>query len=295
MRGLRLVLLLSLYTSLTSAVFGQSGVGVEIDDVTDNRVSAGGFTGQLELRVKLTGTGLDKATAARIVVKDARDDRGTVLADGKSDPPDFFPREYNSGTLNFTVSQPARAASTVRLKGTVELYAPARDPNAVVKISKALSKYDTPLSSPTLKTAKITLTPLSRQGYIDARKARKLDDKKIEEIRAEGKKRGVPDSEIETMIGLAKALEGLDEDPPEGAVILSGKKADFDRIYRIEILGNDGKPIDTPQRGTSSRGEDSIMTIIPKEPPPANAALQIFLITDKSKLSFPFDLKVTLP
>jgi len=292
---MRAGLFLGIFLSMAASVAAQSNVGVELDDVTDNRVSAGGFVGQLELRVKLTGSGLDKATAARIIVKDARDDRGTVLADGSGDKPDFFGREYNGGLMTFSVRQPARAASSVRLKGTVELYVPSRDPSATIKVSKALSKLDAPLSSTALKAAKISLTPLSKEGYAATMKSRKLDEKKIEEIRAEGKKRGVPEDEVNKMIELAKAFEGLDTEPTEGMVVLSGKKSDFDRIYRVEILGDDGKPVDVGARSTSTRGEDSIMTMQPNQPPPANAALQLQVITAKSQLSFPFDLKVTLP
>lgn len=279
---------------LATAAYGQSGVGVEIDDVTDNRVSAGDLVGSLELRVKLTGTGLDKATAARMLVKEARDDRGTTLSDG-TDKPDFFPREYNSGTLQLSVRQPARAASSVRIKGSVELFVPSRDPNAIVTVDKALAKLDTPLSAKALKAAKVTITPLSPAGYAETMKTRRLDEKQIAEIRAEGKKRGVSEKEIDQMIGLAKALEGLDSDPPEGAVILSGTKSDFDRIFRVEILGSDGKPIDVSGRTVSTRGEASIMTLAPAQPPPANASLQLYILTDKARMSFPFDLKVTLP
>jgi len=285
---------LGFFLSVATSIAAQTNVGVDIDEVVDNRVAMSGVVGQLELRVKLTGSGLDKASAARILVKDARDDRGTVLADG-SDKPDFFPRDYNSGTLNFSVHQPARAASSVKLKGTVELYVPARDATAVVKVSKALSKLDAPFTASGLKAAKLNITPLSKTGYAEMMKSRKLDDKKIEEIRAEGKKHGVSEKEIEQLIGLAKAMEGLDSDPPDGSVILSGKKSDFDRIYRVEILGDDGKPMDTTGRSTSTRGDDSIMTIQPSQALPDNATLQFFIITDKSRLSFPFELKVPLP
>jgi hypothetical protein len=97
------------------------------------------------------------------------------------------------------------------------------------------------------------------------------------------------------MIGFAKAMEGMDAETPEGAVILSGKKADFDRVYRVEILGTDGKPIDVGSRSTSTRGDNSVMTLQPNTAPPENAALQFFLLTDKSRLSFPFEMNVTLP
>src|ERR1043166_5165521 len=128
----RLSLLLALVASV-SASYAQTGVGVELDDVTDNRVSPGMVTGSLELRVKLKGSGLDKASAARIIVKEAKDDRGTSLVDSSSSP-DFMSRDYNNGTLQVSVNQPARAASSVRIKGTVELFVPSRDPASILKI-----------------------------------------------------------------------------------------------------------------------------------------------------------------
>jgi hypothetical protein len=280
--------------AVSSAALAQSGVGVELDEITDNRLSEGMMTGGCELRVKLTGNGIDKASAARIVVKEAKDDRGTSLYTEPMSN-DFTPREYNNGTIQFSLKQPARAASSIRIKGTVELYVPARDPNATVKVDKALAKPDAPLPSKGLKAAKVDLTLLSRAGYSTLMKTRKLTDADIEKIRAEGKKRGVSDKEVEAMIGFAKAMEGMDADTPEGAVILSGKKDAFDRVFRVEILGADGKPVDVGSRSTSTRGEDSIMTMQPNAPPPANASLQFFLLTDKSRLSFPFELSVPLP
>lgn len=288
--------LLGLLLSVTPAVQAQSGVKVELEEVIDNRVSAGPWQGTLDFRVKLNGASADKASAARIVIKEAKDDRGTVLADGSKSPSDFMPRDYNNGTLQISVSMPARAASSVKLKGTVELFVPSRDPNATVTIDKALAKLDAPLSSKTLKAAKVSITPLSAKGYAEAQKARKLDDAKIAEIRAEGKKQGVPEAEINMAIELAKAFEGMDGELPEGTVILSGTKADFDRVFRIEILGKDGKPIQTSGRSVSTRGDEStIMTIQPSEPPPPNASLQIFLLTDKSRVTSPFEMSVPLP
>lgn len=278
----------------TPAVRAQSGVGVELDEVSDNRVEHEMLTGSLELRLKLKGSGLDKATSARVVVKDARDDQGNVLSE-EGRIPDFMSREYNNGTLQVSLKNPARAAGTIKVKGTVELYVPARDPNAVVKIDKALSKLDAPLAHKSLKAAKIEITPLSAAGYAASRKANKLDDAKIAEIRAEGKKRGVPDKEVEKLIELAKAMESLDEPMTPNSVVLSGAKDDFDRILKVSILGADGKEIDVGSRSTTTRGESSIMTMQPNGELPANAALQFYLLTDKSKMSFPFEISVTLP
>jgi hypothetical protein len=270
-------------------------VKVELDEVVDNRVSAGPFVGSLELRVKLDGSAAEKANAARIVVKEARDDRGTSLFEAGSKPPDFMPRDYNGGMLNFGVATPARAASSVKLKGSVELFVPTRDPNAVVTIDKAFSKLDTPYTAKQLKAAKITITPLSRNGYAELQKSRKITDKDIEAIRAEGKKRGVSEKEIEAAIEMARAFESIDGELSPNAVILAGSRADFDRIFRVEVLGADGQPVNSSGRSTSTRGESTVMTIDASEPLPANASLQIFLLTDKSKVSSPFELSVPLP
>lgn len=283
-----------LVLSVSLAAQAQSNVGVEIDDIIDNRVSAGPLTGSLELRVKLKGTNLDKATAARVLVKEARDDKGNKLSTDRIND-DFLGREMNGGLLSFSVGSPARAASTVTMKGTVELYVPTRDPNAVVKIDKALAKLDAPLSNAKLKTAKLSLTPLSQNGHAAWLQAHKLDEAKIEQLRAEGRKQGASDKEIEMVIEMAKAFDSMDTPVPEGTVILSGNSADFDRIYTIEVLDGDGKVIDTGNRSTSTRGDDALMTMKPDSPPPANAALQLYVLTAKSTMSFPFELKVNLP
>ncbi|HYK04642.1 MAG TPA: hypothetical protein VE974_23015 [Thermoanaerobaculia bacterium] len=284
---------------LAAGVEAQTGVVLELEDVVDNRVSSadpGGFQvqGGLELRVKVNGSGMDKVTAARVIVREAKDDKGTSLV-SKPNVPDFYPREYNNGTLQVAVGQPARNATSVRMKGTIELYVPSRDPGASVKIANALATLDKPLSAKALKAAKLEITPLSREGYAAAAKARKITEKDIEQLRAEGKKQGAPEKEIELAVALAQAFEGMDDDVSDTAVILSGETSDFDRIYRIEVLGEDGEPIHMTSRGTSSRGESSLMTLNPAQPLPANATLQLMLLTDKTRVSVPFDLKVPLP
>lgn len=298
MRG---ALSLGLVLVLAGGAFAQTKVGIEVDEVVDNRFPAGDgsdfvLAGALELRLGLTGSGLDKAAAARVIVKEAKDDKGNTLTRPSDSIPDFMPREYNNGMVQVRVGQPARAASTVRLKGTIELYVPTRDPAASINVPNALQKLDAPLSSKALKTAKLELTPLSRSGYDAAAKARKITDDDIRKLRAEGKKNGAGEKEIELAIELAKAFEAVGaEELPEHSVVLSGKKSDFDRLYRVEIVGGDGAPIHVGSRSVSTRGESSIMILHPSAAPPADAALQLMLVTDKTRVSFPFDVKVELP
>ena len=287
------LMLLAILSSL--AANAQSKVGVELADVTDNRISEGMLRGGLELRLKLTGDNLDRAAAARILIKDAKDDLGTQLAESKSTP-DFSSMEYSGNGVQVSVAQPPRKAKSVRVKGTIELYVPSRDPAATITIDKPLSKLDKPLASTKLKSAKITLTPLSAANYAASQEKRKVTPEKIEELRAKAKAEGVSEKEIEFMAGLAEAMNAMDEPLPEGAVALAGVKRDFDRIFRVDFLGADGKPVSMTARSTTTRGdEDTIMTLQPSEPLPANAPMRVSILTDKARVSFPFDLNVTLP
>jgi hypothetical protein len=281
--------------SLAAAAHAQTGVGVEVDEVIDNRISAGMQTGDLEIRVKLKGTGLERVMGARLVLKDAKDDRGNALPSGSFASADYTPRDENNGVLRLSLRQPARAASSVRIKGTVELYAPGRDPASVVRVDQALAHLDKPLSAKLLKAEKVDLTLLSPAGYAALMKSRKITDDDVTKIRAEGKAHGASDKEIEAVIAMAKAMESLDAEPSEGTVLLSGSKSAFARIFRIEVLGEDGKPMNVPERGLSTRGEASVMTIKPSAKPPQNASLQLYVLTAKSRLSIPFELEVPLP
>ncbi len=198
--------------------------------------------------------------------------------------------------LQFSLNSPARSATTVKIKAALELYVPGRDPAATIKVPKALAKLDAPLASPALKAAKIDLMLLSPAAYAEQQKKQKLTDKQIEEIRAEAKKKGAPEKEVETAIGLAKALEGFDETAPPGSIILSGKKSAFDRIYRIDVLGADGKPMDSTSRSLTTRGDSASVMVMSTSPaPPPNATLQVQLLTDKTRMTVPVELSVTLP
>jgi hypothetical protein len=273
--------------------FAQSEVGVNVKEVTDNRAQAARFVGTLELSLEPTGKDLDRAAAARVVLKDARDDMGTDLL-GKREPPEFRARDYNSGLISVSLGSPARAAKSVTLSGTVELFVPSRDPNSTVKIPKALSKFDTPLSAKALKAEKIRISVLSPKAYEAEREKHKITDEKIEEARKKAKEEGVSDEEFNSLMELAKALQAMSVGPlPPGAVVLSGKEADFDKILKIRILKKDGSEISVPSSSSSTSDEETTMILEASEEPPADATLEFTLLTKKSMVSFPFQLKET--
>ena len=269
---------------------------MEVKEVSDSRAKAGPFSGNLELKLVLTGTALDRINSARVLVKEARDDKGNELwANGEQ--ADFQRRDYNMGEMTVRLKNPARAAKTMRVTGTIELFVPAKDPNSIVKIDKVLSKMDKPLSSKSLKAEKLSITILSPKKQEEKRGANKLDDKKIAEIRAEAKKEGVDEKEVDALIELAKAMQELGGGAAsEGAVVLSGTEADMDRILNVRLLKADGTEVSTPSRSSSTSGGETIMTLEPSEPPPADVALELTLLTKKATMSVPYELKsIQLP
>src|SRR4051812_41880798 len=214
-RNLLSVLLL-LITSLTTQA---QSVKVTVDDLTDDRQGSSMLTGMLQVLLKLSGGAtLDKAVAARAVAKEATDDRGTNLAKDKK-PGDFRSRDMNGGALDVTLDSPARDAKTFTMKGNIELFVPSKDPASTVTIPKAFAKLDKPFVSDGLASAGIKLTPLSPAKYAEEMKKQKLTDADIVKLRAEAKAHGASDKDIELAVGLAKAMQSMDDQPlPEGSV-----------------------------------------------------------------------------
>ncbi len=297
-RNVARVVFLSVFVaaSAVGTATAQSGVGVEIKEVSDSRSRVGQFGGNLQLKMVLTGSALEKIGQARVLVKSATDDKGNDLWQGGKQA-DFQSRDWNMGEMSVTLRNPARAAKSLRIAGTVELFVPSKDPNAVVKIDKLQSKLDKPLSAKGLKAEKLSITILSPAAYEKKQGQTKLDDAKIAEMRAEAKKQGVSDAEIDAGIELAKALQELGGGTPaEGAVILAGKEADLDRVLHVRLLKADGSEVSIPSSSSSTSGGDTIMVIEPSEPPPPDATLELTILTKKATMSVPYELKkIELP
>lgn len=296
MRFPRTVARIAVLLLAAASAGAQTKVGVEVKEVSDSRSRVGQFGGNLQLKLVLAGSDLEKIEQARVVVKSATDDKGNDLWQNGHQA-DFQPRDWNMGELSVTMRNPARAAKTFRVAGSVELFVPSKDPNAVVKIDKPMTKLDKPLSAKALKAEKLSITLLSPKKYEERRGANKLDDAKIAELRAQAKKEGASDAEIDAAIELAKALQELGGGtPPEGAVILAGKEAEMDRILRVRLLKSDGSEVSVPSKSSSTSGGETIMVVEPSEPVPQDATLELTLLTKKATMSVPFELKqVELP
>ncbi len=123
----------------------------------------------------------------------------------------------------------------------------------------------------------------------------RLDGRRIEPIRAEGKERGMKDEEIEALIEIAKAMdEMVESDVPEGGLFLRIPKESEERIQDLRLETAGGEAIDTD--GSSSRSDGTIVLkqIDVREALPKDAVLVLSLFTDKAIVSVPFDLKEVL-
>jgi hypothetical protein len=285
----------AVWTLSPGALEGQPFAAV-VGEVIDDRFSAGMLTGGMRVELTIHGEGKEKIKAARFLAKDAKDDAGGSLLAKDRKEPDFDTVDQQM-KIHVELGNPPRRARSFRLSGKLELFVPSKDPNAVVKVPGALAAPDKPIKSPGLKSAKVEVTVLSKEAYAAQLKSEKLDDAKIAEIRAEAKKHGANEKEIEMAIGFAKAMQEMDDAPlPDGAVVLSGKRADMEKIVEVGIERPDGTEIDVGGRSSSSNPKTKTIVLRPHEVPPPGAALVFTVLTDKAKLSVPVDFKeVPLP
>lgn len=276
---------------------GQSNVKVVLSDVVDDRISDGMGSGGLVLILNLDGEGLDAVKSARMRVKEAKDDSGKSLVNPKARPPEFSDRNSNAGNIQVSLDNPPRSATSMRISGTADLFVPGKDPNSLVKVPGFLARAGKPVDSKGLKAAKVELTVLSKESYVEARKKNRLDEKKIAAIRAEAKERGMKDEEIGPLIEMAKAFDEMGEsDFPEHGLYLRIPKTSEEKIQELRLETSAGERIETG--GSASRTDEAIVLqqIDVKKPLPKDAVLVLSLFTEKAIVSVPFDIKeVPLP
>lgn len=208
---------------------------------TRARTAANDTSGRLVLRPTLQGEGLGEAKAFRIRVAAAEDDAGTSILPDEPEPARW--EESASGTgLWIVLASPARAAASVAVTGTVELWAPGRDPGAEVKVPKALARAGKPLVAKGLSEAGVALRLVAS----------------------------------------------------ESAVGVSGKAADVDRVRALRLLRADGSEVPASGLQRGSDGTGATLEVLLSEPPPADATLVLGLLTKRSVLAVPFELKEVL-
>lgn len=290
------VALAGLATLAAPALVAEAPPAVALGRVTDHRLALGVTTGFLGVDLKLAGERLDAYRAARVLLKDARDDSGRSLLPGKKREPGFEDLPGSDPSIRVSLENPPRRARSFSLSGSVQLFEPGRDPGAVVTVEKALARLGKKLSSRGLKKAKIVVTPLSKTRYLEELKKQRPDEKKLAQIREEAKEEGMSNEQVDAVLELAKAFEGIGGEVPEGAVLLAGKAADFERIHSVKILGRDGKELPVRFSSGGSDGTTATRRYDLDAPPGPEASLVFTILTEEARVLVPFEfLEVPLP
>lgn len=257
-------------------------VSVSAGDVTDRRRNDN-FFGGLEIELKIGGDGAAGVQGARALVKKAEDDTGRNLLKEGAKTPEFETSMGDAPSLKLEMRNPARKAKKVReVSGQVELFVPGRDPAAVARLDGFLSRMDRPATSTALKAAQAEVTVVSRKTYEAEKK------KDAERRKKDAESAGIGGAMVEAFSGL---FEGLMGDIEENDVLLKvtdpGKK-----VFNVEVFDSKGARIDSG--GSMSVGSFRILKF--SEKLPADASLRIYVLTPKSVLTAPFQLKdVALP
>jgi len=212
-----------------------------------SRTASNETGGRLTLVPRLEGEGLGEARAFRIRVAAARDDSGRTLLPDEPAEPTWEENAAGPG-LWLVLASPARRSSSVTVEGTLELWAPGRDPGAEVAVPRALARPGRPLVSPGLRAAGVALGLAARGGA------------------------------------------------PGSTVSLVGRAADLEKVRRVHVLRADGTEVPSTGVQRASTGETGTLDLLLSEAPPADATLVLELLTRKSVLEVPFELKdVPLP
>ncbi|MGE0129139.1 MAG: hypothetical protein AB7U82_13765 [Blastocatellales bacterium] len=281
----------------SSAITASAQVRVMADEVSDTRRSDG-FFNKLEIKLRLLGDALADAKATRVKVARAVDETGKDLISEKTNDDEF--KEIGSSSesnpkIELELKNPARRATVVQeISGSIELFAPRRDPASTVTVTNALGGAGKLVVSPALRTHGIEVILWTKEQF--------EAQKKIEEARMrkemESKRKEAAEKMGEEMVeGLMKIFGGLfdamsEMDENSVAVRVDDKQS---KLLAVEFESADGKKIPTQSRATMG-AQPKTMIFSFEQKLPATAKMKLYLLTPKSVVAFPFKLTgVPLP
>lgn len=169
---------------LTTAASAQQKLDVALKQVNDRR--ANGFFSELTLVMTLPKVRANEVAATRVTITSAVDETGRDLVDperkagfepqrtaGKAEPTE-------PATVMFAMKNPDRKATKVKeVRGEIELFMPAKDPNSIAEIAKFTTFSGKALSHKALKANGVDIALVS-PAQVEAEKKKRADAKKKE-------------------------------------------------------------------------------------------------------------------
>ncbi len=263
---------------------------VKVFQVNDRRTN-GSFS-RLAVTVEMPGVHSADVAASRVLLRAATDDAGNDLMTKEKEPQlEMNQRqEFGKGeatppsmVVSIELKNPARAAKTVKeVRGDIELYMPARDPNGTATISKFLSQSGKSLSDRALKANGVDIAIISKAQFDASKKAAG------EKRRAEAKAEGREGEDLEAAV--TNYLESYFT-PDDGDVLLKVNDPNK-RIESISYVDGSGE-----LKRANMRDHDG-MTVLSTygEKPQPDWSLRVNLKTAKNIMRYPFALtNIALP
>jgi hypothetical protein len=274
-------------------------VKVSAGDVEDSR-RTDGFFNRLKVELKITGAALAGARGVRVSVDKAVDDTGKNLIDEKEQDRDFKEVDSAEAEVTIELKNPERRAASVReISGTVEVFAPQKDPKSILLVPGFQKTAGTPLQFPALKAAGIEVTFWTKEIFEARKKAEEERLKKeLEEKTKRAESSQNPDDIVSALAeGLSQIFGGFTSSfaSMEANDIAFNVKDPGSKLISIQFEDAQGKKID--HNGRMTIGSDPRTVIYNFEQKlPANARIRLFVLTPASVVKAPFNLTgVALP
>lgn len=249
-----------------------AAVTATVGEISDKRTTGKFFAG-LEIELKLAGPELANAKGIRTIVTAATDDAGNLLkkkdnqfaADGfeelqRAFGGGFGEKKADEFQVKLEFANPARAAKAIKtLTGSIELLLPQQDPASIVTASVA-KDAGKPLDNAALKAAGVEIKLLKPE----------------------------PGAKKPAGISFSPSLGENDL----GYEIKDPKK----KVASVEFFTAAGKKLETQGRMSSGFNDSKTVSVSFKEKPPADSVAKIYIVTAKSVLTVPLNLKdIALP
>lgn len=181
------LLALSLLAAAGASAQSAKRADVVVNQVNDRRT--GGSFSELSIVMELPKVTAKQVAASRVLVTSATDDTGASLIDPQKEEPKlessgssrFDDKDKPSpATVTLTLKNPSRKATKVKeIRGEIELFMPASDPNSVAEVPKFMSFNGRTLNHKALKTNGVEIALLSK-AQIDAERKKIADAKRKE-------------------------------------------------------------------------------------------------------------------
>jgi hypothetical protein len=266
-------------------------VEVTVQQVNDRRTS-GSFS-HLTISLELPRVRSAEVAASRVFVTTATDNSGRSLIEPEAGEPqlesnmrpgDSTKTPPPPATVSVTLANPDRKATAVKeVRGEIELYMPAKDPNSVAEIAKFLSSSGKPLTHKALKANAVEIALLS-PAQIDSERKRMADVK-----RKEAKESGWQDGE--DLDALVKSSTESLWAVEEGELLVRVKDPNH-RLQEIAYVDAAGE-----EKRISTRTEEGLVYFSTwGDKPQADWKLKVSMKTPKNLVRYSFALKdVALP